>query len=194
MHRLFSLYLTYGAPRPASTEYQAVRPPETTAPACANPLTVATPYPPIAALCKVANKLCATTFPNIGWSHAAMEPDNSQVVSLDPSICRTPGRLTSNRTCSPKTHCCQKRTCQSSWCKDHSGVADAQCGLSRISHNPSDDSSGDICDIELKCHVSYQAAGYLLDGLETHDINAVFLLGTGSLSGQNYLSISWRFT
>lgn len=32
---------------------------------CTIPLTEATPYPPIAALCKYANMLCAPTFPSI---------------------------------------------------------------------------------------------------------------------------------
>jgi len=42
------------------------------------PLTVATPYPPIATLCKYANTLGAPTFPSIDWSQAAIKPNAMQ--------------------------------------------------------------------------------------------------------------------
>jgi hypothetical protein len=45
---------------------------------CKIPLTVATPYPHIAALCKYANTLGAPTFPSIDWSQAAIEPNAMQ--------------------------------------------------------------------------------------------------------------------
>lgn len=67
--------LIYPLLRPARPEYSVTVAPEIIAQACVIPLTVATPYPPIAALCKYANTLCDATFPSIDWSQAATEPD-----------------------------------------------------------------------------------------------------------------------
>jgi hypothetical protein len=57
--------LVYTALRPPRPEYTVTAAPEIIPQACTIPLTVATPYPPIAALCKYANTLCAPTFPSI---------------------------------------------------------------------------------------------------------------------------------